>query len=145
MLFLASLLDQPVHGKTGEMLGRLEDVIVYISGEPYPPISGLVVRDRRRLFFVSANQLESFNGIAKLSTSMKRGKLAASESCSSFIESELSMTKRMSICRLTLTGMFCRYSIAGLGSSLEISRVGHPAASIPNALTPSNESFRLMA
>ena len=69
MLFLASLLDQPVLGKTGEMIGRLEDVIVYISGEPYPPISGLVVRDRRRLFFVPAMQLESFNGIAKLNTS----------------------------------------------------------------------------
>ena len=69
MLFLASLLDQPVHGKTGEMIGRLEDVIVYISGESFPPISGLVVRDRRRLFFVSAIQLEAFNGIAKLSTS----------------------------------------------------------------------------
>src|SRR5215216_6612181 len=31
MLFLASLLDQPVQGKTGEMIGRLEDLIVLIS------------------------------------------------------------------------------------------------------------------
>jgi len=69
MLFLASLLDQPVQGKTGELIGRLEDVIVLIGGEPYPPISGLVVRDGRRLFFVSAVQLEAFNGVAKLSTS----------------------------------------------------------------------------
>ncbi|KPV49141.1 hypothetical protein SE17_34295, partial [Kouleothrix aurantiaca] len=35
----------------------------------YPPISGLVVRDRRRLFFVPATQLESINGVAKLSSS----------------------------------------------------------------------------
>ncbi len=69
MLFLASILDSAVHGASGEPLGRLDDVIVHISGDPYPPISGLVVRDRRRLFFVPASQLVSINGVAKLSTS----------------------------------------------------------------------------
>lgn len=66
MLFLATILDGAVHGKRGEPLGRLEDVIVRIGDDLYPPISGLVVRDRRRLFFVPATQLESINGVAKL-------------------------------------------------------------------------------
>lgn len=69
MLFLASMLDQPVHGKTGEPIGRLEDVIVRLGDELYPPITGLVVRDRRRPFFVPASQLESINGVTRLSSS----------------------------------------------------------------------------
>ena len=69
MLFLATILDGAVHGKRGEPLGRLEDVIVRIGDDLYPPISGLVVRDRRRLFFVPAAQLESINGVAKLLSS----------------------------------------------------------------------------
>lgn len=69
MLFLASILDQAVRGKRDEPIGRLEDVIVRIGDDLFPPISGLVVRDRRRLFFVPASQLESFNGTAKLSSS----------------------------------------------------------------------------
>ncbi|HNP84732.1 MAG: magnesium transporter [Chloroflexi bacterium SZAS-1] len=69
MLFLATILDGAVHGKRNEPLGKLEDVIVRIGDGPYPPISGLVVRDRRRLFFVPAAQLESINGVAKLSSS----------------------------------------------------------------------------
>lgn len=69
MLFLATILDQTVRGKRDELLGRLEDVIVRIGDDPYPPISGLVVRDGRRLFFVSAAQLESINGVSKLTSS----------------------------------------------------------------------------
>ena len=68
MLFLASILDQPVHGNGGEPIGRLEDVIVRIGDDPYPPISGLVVRDRRRLFFVPAAQLSAFSDVASLTT-----------------------------------------------------------------------------
>ncbi|HEU5099476.1 MAG TPA: hypothetical protein VFU22_10685, partial [Roseiflexaceae bacterium] len=69
MLFLASILDQPVQGKTGESIGKLEDVIVRIGDEPYPPIAGLVVRDGRRHFFVPGAQLQAFNGVARLSSS----------------------------------------------------------------------------
>ncbi len=68
MLFLASILDQPVHGNGGEPIGRLEDVIVRVGDDPYPPISGLVVRDRRRLFFVPAAQLSAFSDVASLTT-----------------------------------------------------------------------------
>lgn len=70
MLFLASLLDRPVEGKTGEIIGRLEDLIVRMGGDRYPTITGLVVRDGRRHFFVPAGHLEALNGVAKLSSSV---------------------------------------------------------------------------
>nr|MCU0494394.1 hypothetical protein [Chloroflexaceae bacterium] len=68
MLFLTSILDQPVKGKTGEVIGKLDDIIVRMDDERYPPIAGLVVRDRRR-FFVPASHLESINGFTKLASS----------------------------------------------------------------------------
>jgi magnesium transporter len=69
MFFLTSIVDQPVEGKTGEPIGRIEDVIVRMSDDRYPPISGLVVRDGRRRFFVSATLLQRLNGSARLSSS----------------------------------------------------------------------------
>src|SRR6266511_4225404 len=69
MLFLASILDLPVHGKTGEVIGKLEDLIVRIGDEPYPPIAGLLVRDGRRRFFVPGGHLQAINGVARLSSS----------------------------------------------------------------------------
>jgi CBS domain-containing protein len=69
MLFLTSLVDQPVQGRTGEGIGKLDDVVVRI-GEPYPPIAGLVVKDGRRRFFVPASHLESLNGAARLASSI---------------------------------------------------------------------------
>ena len=69
MLFLASILDLPVHGKTGEAIGKLEDVIVRIGDALYPPITGLVIRDRRRRFFVPTSQLQSFDSVTRLSSS----------------------------------------------------------------------------
>lgn len=41
MLYLASFLDQPVRGKTNEIIGRLEDLIVRVGEDLYPPITGL--------------------------------------------------------------------------------------------------------
>jgi CBS domain-containing protein len=69
MLFLTSLLDQPVEGKTGEIIGRLDDLIVRMGGDQYPPIAGLVVRDWRRRFFVPARHLQSFGDHTRLSSS----------------------------------------------------------------------------
>ena len=69
MLFLASILDLPVHGKTGEVIGKLEDVIVRIGDQLYPPIAGLVVRDRRRQFFVPGGNLQALEGVTQLSSS----------------------------------------------------------------------------
>lgn len=70
MLFLSSLLDRPVQGKAIERIGVLEDLIVRIGDDRYPPIAGLVVRDGRRQFFVPAGHLEALNGVAKLASSI---------------------------------------------------------------------------
>lgn len=69
MLFLTFIVDRPVEGKTGEWIGVLEDLIVRIGDERYPPIAGLVVRDGRRRFFVPARHLQDLNGAARLSSS----------------------------------------------------------------------------
>src|SRR5436305_6245858 len=69
MLFLTSLMDRPVEGKSGERIGQISDLIVRIGDDRYPPISGLVVRDGRRRFFVSAARLQGLNGVARLGTS----------------------------------------------------------------------------
>src|SRR5262245_31756536 len=58
-----------------------------------------------------------------LRTSMKRGKLRASDSCSSFMESELSTTKRMSSLGTELDGMSSRSSVSGCESTAEMERV----------------------
>lgn len=69
-LFLTSIVDRPVEGKTGEPIGRLEDLIVRIGADDrYPPISGLVVKDGRRRFFVPATHLQDLNGAARLTSS----------------------------------------------------------------------------
>lgn len=70
MLFLANLIGRPVQGKTGELIGKLDDLIVRISDSAtYPPITGLVVRDGRRRFFVPGAQLAALNGVARLCSS----------------------------------------------------------------------------
>jgi len=69
MLFLTSIVDRPVEGKSGEVIGRLDDVIVRMGDDRYPPLSGLIVRDGRRRFFVAARLLQSINGAARLTSS----------------------------------------------------------------------------
>jgi CBS domain-containing protein len=69
MIFLASILDRPVQGKTGEVIGKLDDLIVRLD-ERYPTLTGLLVRDGRRRFFVPARHLQALNGTAKLASSM---------------------------------------------------------------------------
>lgn len=68
MIFLASILDRPVQGKSGEVIGKLDDLIVRVD-EKYPVLSGLVVRDGRRRFFVTARHLQTLNGAAQLASS----------------------------------------------------------------------------
>lgn len=70
MLFLAHLLNCPVHGKAGEPIGKLDDIIVRMDHSPYPSIAGITVRDRGRRFFVPGSQLTGLNGVAKLNTSV---------------------------------------------------------------------------
>ena len=70
MLFLTSIVDRPVQAKTGELVGKLEDLLVRMGDERYPPIAGLVVRDGRRRFFVPASHLQDLNGATRLSSSI---------------------------------------------------------------------------
>jgi magnesium transporter len=70
MLFLTSIVDRPVQGETGEILGKLEDLLLRMGEERYPPIAGLVVRDGRRRFFVPASHLQDLNGVTRLSSSI---------------------------------------------------------------------------
>lgn len=69
MLFLTSIVDRPVEGRTGELIGKIDDLLVRIGEDRYPPIAGLVVKDGRRRFFVPATHLQSLNGSAQLSSS----------------------------------------------------------------------------
>ena len=68
MIFLASILDRPVQGKTGEVIGKLDDLIVRMDTQ-YPLVAGLIVRDGRRRFFVPARLLQDLNGTARLASS----------------------------------------------------------------------------
>ena len=69
MFFLTSIVDRPVEGKSGERIGQLDDLIVRIGDDRYPPISGLVVKDGSRRFFVPAHRLQALNGTARLASS----------------------------------------------------------------------------
>jgi CBS domain-containing protein len=68
MIFLASILDRPVQGKTGEVIGKLDDLLVRMDAQ-YPLVAGLIVKDGRRRFFVPARLLQDLNGAAKLASS----------------------------------------------------------------------------
>ncbi|GAC1387234.1 MAG: CBS domain-containing protein [Herpetosiphon sp.] len=70
MLFLAQALGRPVHGKTGEPIGKLDDLIVRMGDAAYPPVTGLVVRDRGRRFFIPATHLDSIGVVNRLSSSV---------------------------------------------------------------------------
>ena len=70
MLLLTQFIGRPVRGKTDDPLGKLDDLIVHIGDTPYPPVTGLVVRDRRRRFFVPIHQVAALNGAAQLISSL---------------------------------------------------------------------------
>ncbi|MEZ5143243.1 MAG: CBS domain-containing protein [Acidimicrobiales bacterium] len=54
----AGLVGAPVRNQAGAEVGRLVDVVVRWQGEPYPLVTGLVVRVGRRQLWVSADQIE---------------------------------------------------------------------------------------
>jgi magnesium transporter len=59
-LFLSSLLNRPVTGADGARLGRLADLVV-ATGEPYPPVESLVVKEP------GGRRLYPWNAVAQLS------------------------------------------------------------------------------
>jgi CBS domain-containing protein/sporulation protein YlmC with PRC-barrel domain len=52
LVSLAGLLGRPVFNQTGEQIGRLVDVVCRWEGEPYPPVTGLVVKVGRAHAYV---------------------------------------------------------------------------------------------
>lgn len=58
LLSVAGLTGAPVVIRSGAEVGRLVDLVVRWEGEPYPPLTGLVVRVGRRLAWVPAESIE---------------------------------------------------------------------------------------
>lgn len=58
LLSLAGMVHGPVLNQTGEEIGSLVDVVAHWDGEePYPPVTGLVVRVGRREAFVTIDDM----------------------------------------------------------------------------------------
>jgi CBS domain-containing protein len=57
----AGLVGRPVRDRSGAEVGRLIDVVVRWRGEPYPPVTGLVVRVARRRVFVPVDHVEEIS------------------------------------------------------------------------------------
>jgi len=58
MLFLSQLVGKGVRDKKGEALGTLKDLIVQLTEQTYPPVTGLVVDTGRKTIFVPWAQVE---------------------------------------------------------------------------------------
>ena len=61
-LRLSRLLKRPVADRTGEAIGRVEDIIVRLRGTDYPLVTGLVAAVGGREIFVPVEQVSSFEG-----------------------------------------------------------------------------------
>lgn len=57
LISVAGLVGQPVASPDGSELGRLVDAVARWEGDPYPPLTGLVVRVGRRRAFVPIRQV----------------------------------------------------------------------------------------
>lgn len=53
----AGLVGRPVRNRAGSEVGRLLDLVVRWQGEPYPPVTGVVVRVGRRKAYVPVDQV----------------------------------------------------------------------------------------
>jgi CBS domain-containing protein len=67
-MHLSTLLHSPLLDRTGERLGRVEDVIVRLADGGYPPVTGLKARIGGRELFVPVDKIASLEaGAARLS------------------------------------------------------------------------------
>lgn len=57
----AGLVGRPVRDRNGAEVGRLLDLVVRWRGEPYPPVTGLVVRVGRRRAYVPIDHVEEIS------------------------------------------------------------------------------------
>ncbi|WP_262414097.1 magnesium transporter MgtE N-terminal domain-containing protein [Actinacidiphila acidipaludis] len=59
LVSLAGLIGCPAENQTGEEVGRVVDVVARLYGsDPYPPVTGLVIRIGRRRTFLTADAVE---------------------------------------------------------------------------------------
>jgi CBS domain-containing protein len=63
LVSVAGLARRPVRNPSGAELGRVIDVVVRWDGEPYPAVTGLVVRVGRRRAFAHADQIAGISGL----------------------------------------------------------------------------------
>ena len=62
IISLAGLIGRPVRNQAGQEIGRLVDVVArWSDDQTYPPVTGLVVRVGRRLAFVDASAIDTWN------------------------------------------------------------------------------------
>ena len=68
MLYLSQVIGRPVRDRQDEPIGKVADLIVAV-GEPYPPVTGLVVQTEGRRIFVPWSSVASLGeGGARLRT-----------------------------------------------------------------------------
>jgi magnesium transporter len=60
MLYLSRVIGRPVRDRQDEPMGKLADLIVAV-GEPYPPVTGLVVQTERRRIFVPWSSVDALD------------------------------------------------------------------------------------
>ena len=61
-IHLSDLLKRPITDSRGESLGRVEDVVVRLPGDPLPVVKGLVAKVGGREVFVPTDQTGVFDG-----------------------------------------------------------------------------------
>jgi CBS domain-containing protein len=59
LISVAGLVGAPVRNQAGAEVGTVDDVVVRWRGEPYPPMTGLLVKVGRRQAWLSAGQVET--------------------------------------------------------------------------------------
>lgn len=60
LLSVAGIVGSPVYDTTGTRIGSLDDLVVrWDPGEPHPPLSGALIRARRRRSFVPVSAIEA--------------------------------------------------------------------------------------
>lgn len=59
MVFLSQVINRPIIDRNGERIAAVQDLVVRIGGQSYPPVNGLVARIGRRAFFVPYRHVES--------------------------------------------------------------------------------------
>jgi CBS domain-containing protein/sporulation protein YlmC with PRC-barrel domain len=61
LVSLAGLIGKPVINQAGQQIGRMADVVArWDSNQPYPPVTGLIVRVGRRRAWLPADAVEEF-------------------------------------------------------------------------------------